>query len=304
MKHSQCCPLVPIPVGFCCLLSLELMTAPVIGRMNLLPNYTGKALIANWSEIHNVKLPGHLKSMSLNQPMTIPSHPDSGAFRELKITNSTVKLPPSSPEPTPSIVVDGRNSSTTPQGYQEGTSLSLPSIALQPVQPISKLMTILGPFQQVKTTVTNIIGANHKANSFRYFECHGQGYVKVVCVPLKHAGVSKLTRNLSPSSKAILLNGPTKFYQQMLAKALVHYFESKQLWILIKLAPTTPGSPWHADLPRQLGPPHHLSLVELYEPVKKSALLSCHLRTKPDIIISSFCQWASMMAESHGIIWR
>ncbi|GMH22229.1 hypothetical protein Nepgr_024072 [Nepenthes gracilis] len=47
MKHSQCCPLVPIPVGFCCLLSLELMTTLVIDRMNLLPNYTDKTLIAN-----------------------------------------------------------------------------------------------------------------------------------------------------------------------------------------------------------------------------------------------------------------
>ncbi|GMH13029.1 hypothetical protein Nepgr_014870 [Nepenthes gracilis] len=114
MKHSQCCPLVPIPVGFCCLLSLELMTALIIGRMNLLSNYTSKALIANWSEIHNVKLSGHLRSMSLNQPMTISSHPDSGAFRELKITNSSVKMPPSSPEPTSSIIVDDRNSLTTP----------------------------------------------------------------------------------------------------------------------------------------------------------------------------------------------
>ncbi|GMH19292.1 hypothetical protein Nepgr_021133 [Nepenthes gracilis] len=116
MKHFQSCPLVLIPVGFYGLLSLELMTASVIGRMNLLPHYASKALIANWSEIHNVKLPGQLRSMSLNQTMTIPSHPDSGAFRELKITNSSVKLPPSSPEPTPSIVVDGRNSSTTLQG--------------------------------------------------------------------------------------------------------------------------------------------------------------------------------------------
>ncbi|GMH07691.1 hypothetical protein Nepgr_009531 [Nepenthes gracilis] len=217
MKHSQCCPLVPIPVGFCGLLSLELMTAPITSRMNLLPHYANKALIANWSEIHNVKLPSHLRSMSLNQPMTIPSHPDSDAFRELKITNSSVKPPPLSPEPTSSIVVDGRNSSTTPQDYQEGTSLSQPFPCVE------------GPFQQVKTTVTNITCADHKANPFRYFECHDQEYAKVVYVPLKHAGVSKLTRNLSPSSRAILLNGPTKPYRQRLAKTLVHYFESKRL---------------------------------------------------------------------------
>ncbi|XP_023537583.1 uncharacterized protein LOC111798566 isoform X2 [Cucurbita pepo subsp. pepo] len=48
-------------------------------------------------------------------------------------------------------------------------------------------------------------------------------------VHLKHAEVSKFTRNLSPASRAILLSGPTEPYQQMLAKALAHYFEAKLL---------------------------------------------------------------------------
>ncbi|GMN31845.1 hypothetical protein TIFTF001_003423 [Ficus carica] len=48
-------------------------------------------------------------------------------------------------------------------------------------------------------------------------------------VHLKHAEVSKYTRNLSPASRAILLSGPTELYQQMLAKALAHYFEAKLL---------------------------------------------------------------------------
>ncbi|XVE64760.1 hypothetical protein DITRI_Ditri07aG0127600 [Diplodiscus trichospermus] len=48
-------------------------------------------------------------------------------------------------------------------------------------------------------------------------------------VHLKHADVSKYTRNLSPASQAILLSGPAELYQQMLAKALAHYFESKLL---------------------------------------------------------------------------
>ncbi|KAJ8442059.1 hypothetical protein Cgig2_007897 [Carnegiea gigantea] len=48
-------------------------------------------------------------------------------------------------------------------------------------------------------------------------------------VHLKHAEVSKFTRNLSPGSRAILLSGPAELYQQMLAKALAHYFESKLL---------------------------------------------------------------------------
>ncbi|KDP22199.1 hypothetical protein JCGZ_26030 [Jatropha curcas] len=48
-------------------------------------------------------------------------------------------------------------------------------------------------------------------------------------IHLKHSDVSKYTRNLSPASKAILLSGTAEPYQQMLAKALAHYFESKLL---------------------------------------------------------------------------
>ncbi|XP_021274752.1 uncharacterized protein LOC110409648 isoform X1 [Herrania umbratica] len=48
-------------------------------------------------------------------------------------------------------------------------------------------------------------------------------------VQLKHSDVSKHTRNLSPVSRAILLSGPAELYQQMLAKALAHNFESKLL---------------------------------------------------------------------------
>ncbi|KAK1276092.1 Katanin p60 ATPase-containing subunit A1 [Acorus gramineus] len=48
-------------------------------------------------------------------------------------------------------------------------------------------------------------------------------------VHLKQADFSKYTRNLSPASRAILLSGPAELYQQMLAKALAHYFETKLL---------------------------------------------------------------------------
>lgn len=48
-------------------------------------------------------------------------------------------------------------------------------------------------------------------------------------VHLKQAEFSKYTRNLSPGSRAILLSGPAELYQQMLAKALAHYFEAKLL---------------------------------------------------------------------------
>ncbi|KAL8095818.1 hypothetical protein AgCh_036980 [Apium graveolens] len=48
-------------------------------------------------------------------------------------------------------------------------------------------------------------------------------------VHLKHLDVSRHTRNLSPASRAILLTGTAEIYQQMLAKALSHYFEAKLL---------------------------------------------------------------------------
>ncbi|KAK4777298.1 hypothetical protein SAY87_017485 [Trapa incisa] len=50
-------------------------------------------------------------------------------------------------------------------------------------------------------------------------------------VHLKHADLSKHTRNLSAASRAILLCGPSELYQQTLCKALAHYFESKLLII-------------------------------------------------------------------------
>ncbi|KAI3785120.1 hypothetical protein L1987_44232 [Smallanthus sonchifolius] len=97
-KQSQNSSLVPIPPDFCCPLSLELMTDPVIVasgqtyergyirkwldlgltvcpktmqtlvQTNLIPNYTVKALIASWCESNNVKLPDPVKTLTLTQP--------------------------------------------------------------------------------------------------------------------------------------------------------------------------------------------------------------------------------------------
>ncbi|CAN4077636.1 unnamed protein product [Withania somnifera] len=48
-------------------------------------------------------------------------------------------------------------------------------------------------------------------------------------VHLTNANFAKHTRNLSPASRTILLSGPAELYQQMLAKALAHYFNAKLL---------------------------------------------------------------------------
>lgn len=104
MKQSESSNPVPIPPDFCCPLSLELMTDPVIVasgqtyergyirnwidlglnvcpktmqtlvHSNLIPNYTVKALIANWCESNNVRLPESVKPMSLNQPSSPKSN--------------------------------------------------------------------------------------------------------------------------------------------------------------------------------------------------------------------------------------
>ncbi|KAL0371941.1 UNVERIFIED_CONTAM: U-box domain-containing protein 4 [Sesamum calycinum] len=106
MKQSQSCN-PPIPADFCCPLSLELMTDPVIvasgqtyerafirkwidlglivcpktrqtlAHTNLIPNFTVKALIANWCESNNVKLPDPTKTTNLHQPSSLLANAES-----------------------------------------------------------------------------------------------------------------------------------------------------------------------------------------------------------------------------------
>uniref|UniRef100_A0A7N0TEQ8 U-box domain-containing protein n=1 Tax=Kalanchoe fedtschenkoi TaxID=63787 RepID=A0A7N0TEQ8_KALFE len=93
-KQSESCSPVPIPLDFCCPLSLELMTDPVIVALgqtyerayikawidtglnvcpktrktfthtSMIPDFTVKALIANWCESNKVKLLDHMRSPS------------------------------------------------------------------------------------------------------------------------------------------------------------------------------------------------------------------------------------------------
>ncbi|RYR58802.1 hypothetical protein Ahy_A05g024677 isoform A [Arachis hypogaea] len=67
--------------------------------------------------------------------------------------------------------------------------------------------------------------------------------ISAAYVHLKHADISKYTRNLAPASRTILLSGPAvqanlnflhfhgfkELYQQVYAKALAHYFKAKLL---------------------------------------------------------------------------
>lgn len=135
MKQSQSSTPIPIPADFCCPLSLELMTDPVIvasgqtyerayirkwldlglnvcpktrqtlGHTNLIPNYTVKALIANWCELNNVKLP---ETMSINQPLSLISPVHSRGDQ------------PTSPDSIRTVPVDARVAS--PQRFHEDSS--------------------------------------------------------------------------------------------------------------------------------------------------------------------------------------
>ncbi|TYI02092.1 hypothetical protein ES332_A11G247100v1 [Gossypium tomentosum] len=146
IKHSQTCSPVPIPADFCCPLSLELMTDPVIvasgqtyerafikkwiglglivcpktrqtlAHTNLIPNYTVKALIANWCESNNVKLPDPMKFMS---PLLL--HAESGLSRDSSSVPCSRSSQPISPESRSTSQTD-KNLITSSGLNREGTS--------------------------------------------------------------------------------------------------------------------------------------------------------------------------------------
>ncbi|KAK8969004.1 U-box domain-containing protein 4 [Platanthera guangdongensis] len=114
---------IPIPPDFCCPLSLELMSDPVIvasgqtyerafikkwldqgfkvcpktrqtlGHSNLIPNYTVKALIENWCESNNIKLPDPVRSMNQNLPSAFIGPID------MRANDGKISPPPSGSHP-------------------------------------------------------------------------------------------------------------------------------------------------------------------------------------------------------------
>ncbi|KAJ8485100.1 hypothetical protein OPV22_017585 [Ensete ventricosum] len=139
-KQLQSINGVSIPADFCCPLSLELMSDPVIvasgqtyerafirkwldqgfnvcprtrqtlGHTNLIPNYTVKALIANWCESNNIKLPDPMKSISLNLPSFLK--PIDASTTDLIVSHSgdaTRVDCPRSPEPYVKVTTSQRD---------------------------------------------------------------------------------------------------------------------------------------------------------------------------------------------------
>ncbi|XP_020963126.1 U-box domain-containing protein 4 isoform X2 [Arachis ipaensis] len=118
LKQAQSSIPDSVPADFCCPLSLELMTDPVIvssgqtyertfikdwidlGLMvcpktrqtlvhsNLIPNYTVKALIVNWCETNNVILVDPVKSTNINQLSLLHGSIESGTIKESTVRTS------------------------------------------------------------------------------------------------------------------------------------------------------------------------------------------------------------------------
>ncbi|KAG4989201.1 hypothetical protein JHK85_032184 [Glycine max] len=153
LKQAQSISPVPIPADFCCPLSLELMTDPVIVasgqtyerafiknwidlgltvcaktrqtlvHTNLIPNYTVKALIANWCESNNVQLVDPTKSTNLNQACVLHGYMESGTTRESPVFVHSRSNQPSSPESAGSRSFSSPANNLTSGGTQrEGTS--------------------------------------------------------------------------------------------------------------------------------------------------------------------------------------
>ncbi|KHG13263.1 U-box domain-containing 4 -like protein [Gossypium arboreum] len=159
IKQSQACSPVLIPADFCCPLSLELMTNPVIvasgqtyerafiknwidlgltvcpktrqtlAHINLIPNYTVKALITNWCESNNVKLPDPMKSMNLNQPHPLLVHESKSAESGLRKDSNSFLHSRSSQSMSPkswSRSQSGKNLITSSGLHWEAASLIHP----------------------------------------------------------------------------------------------------------------------------------------------------------------------------------
>ncbi|KAL0324155.1 UNVERIFIED_CONTAM: U-box domain-containing protein 4 [Sesamum calycinum] len=63
-------------------------TRQTLAHTNLIPNYTVKALIANWCESNNVKLPDPTKSINLNQPSSLLSNAGSVGVRRVNTSGA------------------------------------------------------------------------------------------------------------------------------------------------------------------------------------------------------------------------
>jgi hypothetical protein len=130
-KQNQSSNPVPIPSDFCCPLSLELMRDPVIvasgqtyertfihewienglnvcpktrqilSHNNLIPNYTVKALIANWCEVNKVKMPNTVNTTPSNNPVLPQRTPQLPESPNVETSSEDLELSRNEPPQTP-----------------------------------------------------------------------------------------------------------------------------------------------------------------------------------------------------------
>nr|KJB17992.1 hypothetical protein B456_003G028100 [Gossypium raimondii] len=136
IKQSHTSSPVLIPADFCCPLSLELMTDL-------------KALITNWCESNNVKLPDPMKSINLNQSHLLLVHESKSAESGLrKDSNSFLhsrnsqSMSPQSWSPSQSsknlITFSGLHREATSQIHPRSTSEGSLAVGQPPMSPSRK----------------------------------------------------------------------------------------------------------------------------------------------------------------------
>nr|KYP72964.1 U-box domain-containing protein 2 [Cajanus cajan] len=166
LKQAQNSIQVKVPADFCCPLSLELMTDPVIVasgqtyerafiknwidlglnvcpktrqtlvHTNLIPNYTVKALIANWCELNDVKPIDPIKSKNINLPSPSHGSMESGLVKDSSVITSgpdAVAMPTRHREPefSPQLAVPRSQSHTV---WQRSSEWFVPRIVSTPLE--------------------------------------------------------------------------------------------------------------------------------------------------------------------------
>ncbi|WOL06377.1 U-box domain-containing protein 4 isoform X2 [Canna indica] len=170
---------VSIPADFCCPLSLELMSDPVIvasgqtyerafirkwldqgfnvcprtrqtlGHSNLIPNYTVKALIANWCESNNIKLPDPTKFTSSNLPSFLK--PTDASATDFVISHATRANNPRSLESYGKVTTSQKDAHSY-NGVSQETH-----VIEKPVSPHRNTPSVSSPLQIANGSEANIL---------------------------------------------------------------------------------------------------------------------------------------------------